>query len=35
MISVTNASGSQLGKCVMFRLVTNFNNYNISVWLVC
>ncbi|PVH62305.1 hypothetical protein PAHAL_3G263200 [Panicum hallii] len=35
MISVTNAPGSQLGKCVMFRLVTNVNNYNISVWLVC
>jgi hypothetical protein len=34
MIVVTNAPDSQLGKCVMFRLVTNVNNYNISVWVV-
>ena len=34
MIAVTNAPGSQLGKCVMFRLVTNVNNYNINVCVV-
>lgn len=34
MDAVTNAPGSQLGKCVMFRLVTNVNNYNINVWVV-
>ena len=34
MITVTNAPNCQIGKCVMFWLVTNLNKQNINVCIV-